>query len=359
MPQRTAFPLALAALTVDLTATPAAPTEFRLLPLGRFRAADGSGRPHGIPDGWSLDAAGAARLVAQAAARASRRVIDYEHQTLNAAKNGQPAPAAGWIGRLEARADGLWAADVEWTAPAAAMIAAREYRYISPVFPYDPRTGEVRAIVHAALTNDPGLDGLTDLAALTARAAALFSPPEELPMKELLKALGLAETASEPEALAALTALKTAHQGELAVLKANQANQTQAPDPAKYVEVATLTAVQGERAALATELASLKAEQAKAAVDKLVEGALAAGKLTPATEPHARKLAGDIAALSAFIDALPAVVTPGDTQTGGKAPASGEGGKQLDAAQLAVCRAMGVKPEDFIKTLTAEGENHA
>lgn len=336
MPNRQNPHVAVAALAVDLTATGnAAPTEFRLLPLGRFRAADGSGRPVEVADGWLLDDNGARQIAALSVGRASKRVIDFEHQTLRAAENGKPAPAAGWFARLEARADGLYAVDVEWTAQAAQMIADKQYRYISPVFPYDKRTGAVLGIAHAALTNDPGLDGLTDLAALSALANQFLTPPpqEEMPMKALLAALGLSETATEAEALAALAALKSA-----------------APDPAKFVEVATLTAAQTEKAAIAAELAALKAEKAQAEVDKVIADGLAAGKLTPATEPHARKLAGDLAALKGFIDAQPVIVKPGDTQIGGDKPAAGagSGNSGLDEAQAALCARMGLKPEDYL-----------
>ncbi len=103
--------------------------------------------------------------------RADDFVIDYEHQTIQASKNGQPAPAAGWFKRLEWReGQGLFAVDVRWTARAAAMIVAREYRYISPVFGFDPTTGEVQSLQSAAITNNPALDGLTDI------AAAKYSP---------------------------------------------------------------------------------------------------------------------------------------------------------------------------------------
>lgn len=333
MPRSYTTHVALAALAVDLTAGAAgnaAPPEFRLLPYGRFRAADGSGRPVEVAEGWYLDKPLATQIAAAFAQRRDARVVDYEHQTLHAEKNGQPAPAAAWMGGLEARDDGLYAVGTEWTAQAAQMVADRRYRYISPVFAYDKRTGHVTAVLHAALTNYAGLDGLTDLAAL---AAKFFpdQPTQEEPMKDLLKALGLSETATEAEALAALAALKSAHQGEVVALKGA------APDPAKYVEVATLTAVRTELATATTELAALKAEKAQAEVDKVIADGLAAGKLTPATEPHARKLAGDLAALKGFIDAQPVIVKPGDTQTGGK---GGDGGVDKTDAQAIATAAL-------------------
>lgn len=142
----------------------------RLIPSGLFRATDG--RPAGVA-GWILTANNAKVIIQAAASRANDFVLDYEHQTMQASKNGQPAPAAGWFKRLEWRdgeGGGLFALDVRWTARAAAMIAAREYRYISPVFGFDAKTGEVQNIHSAAITNDPALDGLTDIAAAKRQA---------------------------------------------------------------------------------------------------------------------------------------------------------------------------------------------
>lgn len=339
----------LATLAAELipadAGTPAAPRAVRLLPMGHFRSADGSGRPADQPNGWLLDHEAAAALIQAAAARASDYVIDYEHQTLNAADNGQPAPAAGWFRQLEARADGLYAVDVRWTPRAAALIEAKEYRYLSPVFTYDGETGRVLALGPAALTNNPGLDGLTDLSLSALSAVALSAlagyfthpnPPEE-PMKELLKALGLAETASEAQALAALQARSEAHGRELAAMTAKA---TATPDPAKYVEVAVLSAVQ-------TELNTLKAAAQANEVDALVQAALTAGKLLPATEAWARELgAKDLAALKSFIEAQPAIAALAGTQTGGTAPAK-PGTPTASADEVAVMKVLGLTPDQY------------
>lgn len=153
----------LAALTQSL---PEAAGEFRILPAGVFRAKDG--RPAHLP-GWKIDAEIAQRVIA-ASASVDDLVIDYEHQTINAEKNGLPAPAAGWFKRMVWREGvGLFAVGVQWTDKAKAMIAAGEYRHISPVFPYNAVTGEVQKIIGLGLTNNPALPGLADLAALSAQ----------------------------------------------------------------------------------------------------------------------------------------------------------------------------------------------
>lgn len=311
--------LAIAALGVDL-ADASAVADFRLIPAGSFRSRDG--RPVECA-AWVLTPEDGARIVREISATTSALVIDYEHGTLHAKKNGSKAPAAGWFKQLEMRDDGLWAVGVDWTAAAAQEIADKTYRYISPVFSYDPQSGRVLKLFHAALTNDPGLDGLTDLAAL---AADLFLPHpnhQETSMNELLKkllaALGLQETATEAEALAAMDALKT----NVTALTA----QVAAPDPAKFVPIATLTALQGEKNELQTKFAALQAEVDTGKLDKVIGDAKAAGKLTPATEAWARDLGKkDLAALTSFIDAAPVVVKPGNTQTGG----NGKGGTDVD-----------------------------
>lgn len=140
----------------------------RIIPAGLFRAIDG--RPFGL-SGWLLTANNAAQIIKLAISRKDDFVIDYEHQTMKAENNGQPAPAAGWFKRLEWReGEGLFAVDVRWTERAAAMIKAGEYRYFSPVFGFDGETGAVQFIQSAAITNYAALDGLTDIAAAKGQA---------------------------------------------------------------------------------------------------------------------------------------------------------------------------------------------
>ena len=339
--------------------------EVQLLPAGKFRSLDG--RPKDAPH-WYIDAALAADIIAQLDGRDNRLVIDYEHQTLLAVNNGQPAPASGWFKKLEWReGDGLYAVDVEWTARATAMIESKEYLYISPVFSYDKKTGAVMAILNAALTNNPALDGMDEVAV---QAAARFltegqeslnmtieellaqlrwmlnlpalATPEEI-TAELQKAVDLIK-AGNPEAAAAgfsLPALIAGRNTEIAALK------SASPDPARYVPIDVMQAVQ-------TELAALRAEVNGREVNGLVAAALSDGKLLPPQEAWARELGGkDVAALKGYLDTAQPVAALTGTQTGGKQPEPGNTA-QLSESQLAVCASMGVSPEDFKKTLAAE-----
>lgn len=308
---------------------------FRLLPSGRFRSSDGSGRPKDAP-AWHIDADASAPIIARCAARQSRPVIDYEHQTLLSAQNGQPAPASGWISALEWRDDGLYVT-VDWTDKAAAMIAAGEYRYISPVFSYDT-TGRVTDIKHAGLTNNPGLDGLTDLAALSA-FFNLNEKDETMGMKQLLAALGLGENASEEAALAALAALSAAHETRLAALSAAT------PDPAQFVPMTQYTDMQSQLAALSAQIETGERET-------LMTAALADGRVLPAQKDY--WVAQPVAALKAYLAVAQPIAALSGMQTDGKKIPDGDGVAALSADQAKLCEQMNITPEAFLATLKAE-----
>lgn len=151
----------------------------RLLPKGLFKAVDG--RPFDTLSGhWFLDEASAKNIIDKVRNTETDTLIDYEHQTLMIEKNGQPAPAAGWIKDIEWRADGLWI-QANWTQRALEFLNAGEYRYLSAVFPYDKTTGVPTALHSAALVNRPGLDGVTEITALSANLTPQLSQPAKGP----------------------------------------------------------------------------------------------------------------------------------------------------------------------------------
>lgn len=82
---------------------------------------------------------------------------DYEHQSMSAAEKSGPVGASGWIEKLEMRHDGEIWGNVKWTAQASDLISKREYRFISPVFDYNEKTGDIVQLVSFALTNNPNL----------------------------------------------------------------------------------------------------------------------------------------------------------------------------------------------------------
>ncbi len=145
---------------VELAAGPV-PEWVELIPAGEFSGRDGRG-PYAL-DTEAVQAAFASWGMPLA--------IDYEHQAFNAADNGQPAPAAGWVNAIDVRAGALWG-QVEWTERAAGHVAAREYRFLSPVFDHD-KQGRVLRLLGAGLTNNPNLY----LTALNRRGDPTRHPP--------------------------------------------------------------------------------------------------------------------------------------------------------------------------------------
>lgn len=173
--------------------------------------------------------------------------VDYEHQTERAPKNGQPAPAAGWIKELAVRESGIWGR-VEWTAKARQMIQNREYRYISPVFSYEKHSRDVLELLSAGLTNIPNLE----LVALNRKEER---NPEQF-TKELQSSLGLAEDADQKEILQKVASIQVATAIN---------NGSVEPDPEKYVPVEQvkrmLTGFNVERQTQSEETISTKVDK--------------------------------------------------------------------------------------------------
>ena len=366
--------IALAVLTFDLSASVGAARDggnlitIQVLPAGEFKPSDG--RPMDSPP-WNIDATSAQAVIDRFNARNKGQplVIDYEHQTLNKEKNGQPAPAAAWYRSLSWSSAGLFA-EIELTERARAAIAAKEYLYFSPVFSYDQKTGTVLAIHMGALTNEPAIHGMPALSAMAAATAAFLIPthhqePSVNPLlKAVLAALGLPDTTTETAACTALAAV-----GPIATLQA-QANAARqalalpadatgdavvaactslrtaaavaAPDPAKFVPVAVVDE-------LRTNIAALTARQRDIDIDDHVKPALADGRLLPAQEAWARDLGKtNIAALTAYLATAQPIAALTGTQTGGKPPAgTATGGAQISTEELAVCSAMGLTAEQY------------
>lgn len=343
---RALLSMPVASFVATGTALQAASGRIQLFPAGTFAARDGRpGNLRGVnATSWRLTAQDAEAVIAHWQRTATPLVVDYEHQTQLAAQNGQPAPAAGWITSLEwEEGRGLFAG-VDWTDKARAHIRAGEYRYISPVFAFDRQSGAVLRLICAALTNHPALDGMD-------AASATFTPYEEPPMKQILAALGLPETADEAAALAALTTLRQERDSAKAQAEA-------APDPQKFVAMATFSAVQKEAAQLRDELTKLKNEAQAAALKDDIEAALKDGRLTAATKGWAESLAKTAPdALKAFLATQPPVQALTGTQTGGRTPAGDKPGTvSLTAEELHICERLGLTREEFIEARQATEE---
>lgn len=294
---------------------------------------------------WRLNGEDAEKLIAAWRTRKSRVVVDYEHQTLNAGQNGQPAPAAGWITDLAFEENRGLFASVQWTGRARAFIRAGEYRYISPVFRFDPRTGAITRLHSAALTNDPALDGMIPA------SARQDTDTEDCMKKETLAALvaflSLKPDSGEDDVLAWLKEQKTplaealqARDAELAALK------EKAPDPTKYAPVELLQAARAESAALAAKLAEIEKKSVDDALAAEIDAALKDGRLPKSCEAWARSTAQTQPdALREYLKTAVPVAALANMQTGGKAPKAPAAA--LTEEEKYVCRATGVAEKDF------------
>lgn len=359
----------MAVMSTIITLAGSGKRRVQLLPDGEFRAKDG--RPFDAPH-WVMNQDVADRLISKVSARANDLHFDYEHQTLNSEANGKEAPAAGWFRELEyVPGEGLFALEPRWTAKAKAYIDNEEYRYVSAVFAYDKETGEVTDLYHAALTNDPGLDGMKSLAAMkhftpTPESSGIQPQQEDSPMNEALKLLlttlgidfedkdledkaackKLADKADE--AIAALKAKAEASDElttEVAALKQQQA------DPAKYVPIEVANE-------LRTQIAALKSGGDEAAIAALIDTARSEGRLLASEEAWAKQLAEKhgVEALKSNLESRPSVAA---LTRDNKDKASGKDDKtvtkpdgeetELTADELAICKACNLDPEDYKK----------
>ena len=318
----------------------------QLLPYGKFRATDG--RPTDV-EAWYVTDTNGADVVALANNQRNPLPIDYEHQIIHSLKNGKEAPSAGWMEYFYFTPQGIFA-DVRWTDKAADYIKNGEYRYISAVFAYDT-DGYVRKIFHAALTNTPALDGMEE--AMVAASVNLLQ--EDNPMdKKLLAALcalfALKADASEADITEKVTALSAAKgdspvdvldvYAKLAEKEQSVAalsTQVSNPDPAKFVPVEQVVALQADFNALKT---SVEADK-KAA---LITAALSQGKLAPALKDWAQSLS--VEALSAYLEKAPAMAA-----LSGEPQAKDDPEQKvaaLSAAEQAAARALGMTEAEFM-----------
>ena len=240
---------------------------------------------------------------------------------------------------------------VRWTDKAADYIKNGEYRYISAVFAYDT-DGYVRKIFHAALTNTPALDGMEE--AMVAASVNLLQ--EESPMDKNLQAalcalFGLEPDSTEAEMTAKVTALSAAKgKSDVDVLDvyaklaekeqsvAALSTQVGNPDPAKFVPVEQVAALQADFNALKASVETDKK-------DALITAALSQGKLSPALKDWAQSLS--VEALSAYLEKAPAMAALSGEPQAKTDP--DQNVVALSAAEQAAARALGMTEAEFIK----------
>ena len=309
----------------------ALPTSIELVPAGALlQGRDGRRWRNGDPRKVALNSM----------ARLPRLVIDENHATDLSAPKGGASPAMGWMTNLRAEADGSIRADVEWTKRGAKAVLNREYSFISPVLLHDDR-GEITAVLRAALTNSPNLN----LPALNSETNFFDNNTDmEEPMKKALcAALGLPEAASEDEILAALKAL----QGK--ALNAEARADAPGVDPAAYAPRADLNAMEERASAAEKQVADLNAARLKLEAEAVVDGAIRARKIAPASRGEYLALCADaegIERLKSAFEKTPEIIGA-EAQAPEAAPPPSGGAAALNAEDVSVMKAFGYTPEEY------------
>lgn len=265
--------------------------------------------------------------------------IDYEHQIdKEAARLKGPVPAAGWIKELKVKGEALWAR-VEWTDRAREMIANREYRYLSPSLLVNRKTAEIVKLKGAGLVHHPALH----LTALASQETDMN--PETTLLQQVIDALDL-EADTPPEAvLSVIVKMKdviskaAGDPADAQKTVAELAERLFAPDPAKFVPIATVQAILAERNA---NLATMSEERAQ----EKVAQATRKGYLSPAMQDWAVALCrSDEASFDAFVaKAVPAFAhLTAESHLGGMPPGRGRTAPASAEAE-AICAQLGIAP---------------
>lgn len=248
-------------------------------------------------------------------------LVDYEHD-YEFRKPGDETPAAGWIEELQVRDGAIWGR-VAWAAKAMNAIAGREYRFLSPVFLYREGTDpmQVAALDGAGLTHRPNLD-----------LVALNNQQDTTMDKDLLKALGLPETADLATAINAAQSLAT-------------------PSPQRFVPRADYDQALERATNAEKRIAEIERTQNAAAAEALVDKGIADRKIAPASREHYLKLAVNSRAdVEALLAATPAIIPAGEDKGLASAdPAKGEG--TLTDSQRAICAQLDLPEDAFRKAL--------
>ena len=117
---------------------------------------------------YSVTAADVRDIVANFRKRQTDVIVDYEHSTL--AAGGTPTPSAGWLKAVDdgPDKDGVLWGWAEYTESGARAVAAKDYKYVSPVIEWgkrDKATGEAQGatVTSIALVKQPLFESLPEL----------------------------------------------------------------------------------------------------------------------------------------------------------------------------------------------------
>lgn len=334
--------LALCKLTLSEDGKP--PEWVELVPPGKVVALDGrkfnNSKPQAVVDKFN--------------ANTLDLPIDWEHSSEIKAPEGDEAPAAGWINKLEVREGSIWGR-VEWTERGTASLISKEYRYISPAFMHT-KTGVVTELVSVGLTNKPALDQLA------AVAHAKPGTGENIMDPKILAALGLSPTATDAEVLVAIQSRGAdgekmakeliASREQLTSTKEQLATASaKTPELDKFVPRADHDAMTARVKVAEDKLVANEKSTKDNEIAGEIAAALKVGKITPATSDYHKAQCAQEGGLERFREYVKTAPVIGDPSDLAAASPPGKGVKKATVEQLAIAARCGVSEEEYLASL--------
>lgn|GEM_PF-3348239 len=320
-------------LSVALDASGGPPREIKLFGLGRTKTQKGD----------VVYNAHAREVVKLAAETDGRDLLptDIAHGMLNPFSPPQSHASVAWW-RLDAREDGVYASDIDWTPEGAELLASRKFRFFSPAVSIDQKTRELTGVVNFALTNIPATRGQKPLVAdITDHTDPVITHEGNPMLEEILKALGVkieAEGLSRALRLSAFEQSFLAASGADSLVEAFSKIETWKTDSAKLVK-------------LTADHEALKLAQT---IDAKIVELSTAGKLPPGMHAFARKACktvDELVELAATYEGGAAVIAGA-----GPTHAPTEQTLTLSAEHKAVAAALGITEAKMLERIKAEQE---
>ncbi|MDC5753853.1 phage protease [Vibrio europaeus] len=253
---------------------------------------------------------------------------DIEHATHKLGSKGEPAPAYGWIEELKVDQDGAILGRVDFNSEGQDIVNQRKYRFYSPAFFHDHQ-GVVNRIASVGFTNVPNLPELP----------ALNRKEDDMSTVHLsaviLTSLGLAEDATEDDAISAINTLKSDKQLAL--------NRAESPDLTKFVPTETHQLALNRAETAETKLSEIRESE----FETLVDGAISNGKVAPANKEMFLSMCrqdGGVDSFKTYLETAPQIASSETKHN--KQP--GNDATKLDEGELAMCRQMGLTEDEYL-----------
>lgn len=283
-----------------------------------------------LRDGRAFRSAGPEAVVAEWRRQKLDLPIDLNHAEAWRAPFGGESPAYGWVTAMEVRGGEVWGR-AEWTDEGRELLKSRKYRYYSPAFDLRETSTagrEIWAISSVALVNRPAMPD--------ARALARDNGNQEESMKEIAKALGLPESATEAEIVARIGA-----RGAGTAAAQNQ--------PVNMVPKADYDAVLQRADAAEEQVRQTAADELRREAETVVTAAISKGVAAPSSKEFWLGLCATrdgLRDVKAHLEAAPQVVNNTATAGAAAAGAAPPAAETRTPEDIEVRRQMGFDEEE-------------